>query len=145
MPEFITCANCNNEVTEDSDFCPHCGYFFKDTPLVHCETHFDQEATGVCIICRKIVCPRCREVKNRHIFCLKHCNVIVQEDWAAVFESRSIAEAELTKNFLESGGIESLTQNTGLRGRSRGLARVFVPIPEYQRAMKMLDELKVIN
>jgi hypothetical protein len=132
-------------VTEDSDFCPHCGFLFKDTPSVHCETHFDQEASGVCIICQKIVCPCCREIKNKHLFCLKHSNVVVQEDWAVVFESRSVAEAELTKNFLDSAGIESLTQNAGIRARSRGLARVFVPIPKYLDAMKMLDELRVIN
>jgi hypothetical protein len=144
MLELTTCANCNNEVTDDSDFCPHCGYLFKEAPPVHCETDLDQEATGVCIICQKLVCPRCREVRNNHLFCINHGNVVVREDWAVVFESRSTAEAELVKNYFDANSIQSLTQNVSLRARSRDLARVFVPIPEYLRAQKMLDELDKI-
>lgn len=145
MSELTTCANCNNEVTEDSDFCPHCGYLFKESPPVHCETDLDQEATGVCIICQKLVCPRCREVKNNRLFCVEHRDVKVQQDWVMVFESPSVVDVEMKKNFLDENGFQSVAQNLGMRVKSRGVARVFVPIPDYLRAKKMLEEVDEVK
>jgi hypothetical protein len=141
MAELTTCANCDNEVTEDSDFCPHCGYLFKDAPPVKCETDIDQEASGVCIICQKLVCPRCREVKNNRLFCVDHRTVVVEQDWAMVVDSRSIAEAEMRKNFLDENGFQTVGYNLGIRGRNRSTARVFVPIPDYLRAVELIKEI----
>ncbi len=141
MAELTTCANCNNEVTEDSDFCPHCGYLFKDAPPVKCETDLDREASGVCIICQKLVCPLCREVKNKRLFCLDHRAVVVEQDWAMVVQARSVADAEMRKNFLDENGFHTIAQNLGMRIRNRAAARVFVPIPDYLKAKEMLEEI----
>lgn len=141
MSEPTTCANCDNEVTEDSDFCPHCGYLFKDAPSVKCETDLDQEASGVCIICQKLVCPRCREIKYGRLFCMDHRTVVAEQDWAMVVESRSLVDAEMCKNYLDENGIQTVEQNLGIRVRNRGTARVFVPIPDYLRAKKLLEEI----
>jgi Putative prokaryotic signal transducing protein len=140
MAELVTCANCSNEVTDDSDFCPHCGYLFKEAPPVHCETDLGQEATGVCIICNKLVCPRCQEVQNKHLFCIEHCSVQVEQDWASVFESNNVVDVEMQKDYLESNGIQTVMQNFGMHIRHPGAIRLFVPIPDYLRAKKMLDE-----
>ncbi len=141
MSELTSCANCDNEVTEDSDFCPHCGHLFKDAPPVKCETDFGQEASGVCIICQKLVCPRCREVRNKRLFCIGHRSVMVEQDWAMIVESRSLADAEMRKNFLDENGFQTVAVNLGIRVRNRAAAKVFVPIPDYLRAKKLLEEI----
>ena len=141
MPDLTTCSNCSEEVTTDSDFCPQCGYLFKEAPVVHCERDFNQEASGVCIICQKVVCPRCREVRNHRLFCIEHKDVLVQENWALVFESHDVVDVELMKSYLDANGIQALVQNMGMRAKSRGSARVFVPIPEYLAAKKTLEEV----
>ena len=140
MDTLIKCPNCSDEITEDSDFCPHCGNLFKEAPPVHCETDLDQEATGVCIICQKLVCSRCQEVQNRRLFCPEHCNVQVEEDWALIVESRAAADVEMQKGYLESKGIQTTMQDFGLRLRHPGALRLFIPIPDYLRAKKILDE-----
>ena len=141
MSELTTCANCDKEVAEDSDFCPHCGYLFKDAPLAMCDTHHDSEASGVCIICQNLVCPRCREVRSKRLFCAEHRTVTVEQDWAMVIESPSLIDAEIQKSYLEDNGIQALGQSLGVRMKNRGTARVYVPIPDYLRSMKLLEEI----
>lgn len=62
-----------------------------------------------------------------------------------VVESRSISDAEMKKNFLEQNGLQSIVQNLGMRARSRGAIRVFVPIPEYLRAKNLLEEVEQVE
>jgi hypothetical protein len=80
----------------------------------------------------------------------------VEQDWAEVFRSTEIADAELVKSVLESAGQKVLVQNFNSMGfiwdgggdspisRSNinKPAKVFVPIPEYLDAVKMVEEWK---
>lgn len=152
-PELDKCGNCKAEVTTDSDFCPHCGVLFEHTPIVACETDFDQEAIGVCIICRKRVCERCCEVKSKRMFCPEHNKVEVSQDWARVFQADNMLETELMRAFLASLGIPVVMQERGAsyhgaligavdpraRERLRHPSKVFVPIPEYLKAIEHLQ------
>ncbi len=154
MSEFIQCPNCFGEVTPDSDFCPHCGLIFEEAGEVLCDTDPGQKAMGICIICRKVVCEKCGVGVNGRCFCLDHQHVEVRQDWAQIFESSEIAEAELVKSVMESTGHKVLVQNFNSigfvwdgggdspisRSNINKPAKVFVPIPEYLDAVKELAE-----
>ena len=154
MPEYEKCGNCGDEVTADSDFCPHCGVLFTESEKVFCDTHQDHPANGICIICRKLVCERCGARVHRRTFCLEHRDVEVQQDWALVYESTDINEAELAKSFLSSASFRLQVQNFNSIGYvwdgggdsalSRSAlskpAKIFVPIPEYLDARKAFQE-----
>lgn len=156
MNELTKCPQCSNEVTIDSDFCPHCGVLFSDAENVFCDEHPQQPATGVCIICRKVVCKECGIEVNGRNFCLEHQEVEVQQDWAEIFRSTEVAEAELVKSLLESAGHKVQVQNFNSIGfvwdgggdspisRSNigKPAKVFVPIPEYLDAVEGINEWK---
>ncbi|HEY6951392.1 MAG TPA: hypothetical protein VI758_03230 [Bacteroidota bacterium] len=119
-----------------------------------CETHQDREAIGVCIICRTLVCERCSSTVKGRTFCTDHREVEVQQDWALVFQSTEINDAELIKSILEKSQYRVLVQNFGSIGyawdgggdspQSRSNlsrpARVFVPIPEYLEAATTIQE-----
>ncbi|MBI2618649.1 MAG: hypothetical protein HYW57_01040 [Ignavibacteriales bacterium] len=78
----------------------------------------------------------------------------MEQDWALIFESPDINEAELIKSVLESVGQRVVVRNFGpnnvvWEGGGDSLfsrqalnrpAKVFVPIPEYEKAKLALDE-----
>jgi hypothetical protein len=154
MTQYDNCSQCSEEVTEDSDFCPHCGVLFAAAERELCENHRTINAIGVCIICRKLVCPQCSKIVHGRTFCLDHKSVEVQQDWATAFESTEINDAELIKSVLEKAQYRVLVQNFGSIGyawdgggdspQSRSNlsrpAKVFVPIPEYLEASKTVEE-----
>jgi hypothetical protein len=155
-PEYIECSNCGEEVTEDSDFCPHCGVLFAEAPSEKCDTHPGNAATAICIICRKTVCDECGKAVHGRNFCLEHKGIEVQQDWARAFQSTDINDSELVKSLLESNGFKVLVQNFApigyawdgggdspiSRSNLSKPAKVFVPIPEYLRAEETLKEWK---
>jgi hypothetical protein len=154
MSEYGKCPNCKGEVTLDSDFCPHCGILFEGSKDVFCDTHQQDAATGICIICRKLVCTRCSAKHGGRMFCADHAKVEVSQDWAMVFQSTEINDAELVKSVLEAVRHKVLVQNFGSVGyawdgggdspQSRSNlgrpAKVFVPIPEYIDAVRTIEE-----
>jgi hypothetical protein len=154
MDELTPCPNCSEEVTKDSDFCPHCGTLFSEAGEVICDEHPQQQASGVCIICRKVLCQECGVQVHGRIFCIAHRRVRVQQDWAEIFRSTEIADAELVKSVLESAGHKVQVQNfhsIGFiwdgggdspisRSNINKPAKVFVPIPEYLEAKKVTEE-----
>jgi hypothetical protein len=156
MSEYKNCHYCKNEVTEDSDFCPHCGALFAEAGNVCCDLHPLEPGTGVCIICRKLCCEECGAKVRGRFFCSAHRKVNVEEDWAEVFRSTDIAEAELVKSVLESAGQKVLVQNFNSigfiwdgggdssisRSNINKPAKVFVPIPEYVNAVQFVEEWK---
>jgi len=155
-PEYISCSSCNEEVTPDSEYCPHCGVLFESAAGEKCDTHPANPAQGICIICRKLVCEECGKVVHGRHFCLDHKSVEVQQDWARVFQSTEINDSGLVKAFLESNGFKVLGQNFApigyvwdgggdsaiSRSNISKPAKVFVPIPEYLRAEEALKEWK---
>jgi hypothetical protein len=156
MAAYIECNYCGEEVTEESDFCPHCGTLFAQAGTVVCDEHESVHAVCVCIICRKVCCEKCSVEVHGRSFCLLHRKVKVEQDWVEVFRSTEITEAELVKSVLESGGYKIITRNFNSIGFSwdgggdspvsrsnlNKPSRVFVPIPEYLEAVKYLEEWK---
>jgi len=148
MSILTNCSNCKEEITEDSDFCPHCGVLFDTTEKVMCDLHPQNIAQGVCIICRDVVCQECGVAVQGRVLCKEHKAVFVQQDWAEVFRSTDIAEAELIKSVLEASEYTVQTQNFNSigfvwdgggdssvsRSNINKPAQIFVPIPEYKNA-----------
>lgn len=151
---FEHCGRCNEEVTPDSDFCPHCGKLFERAGILSCPIHPGERAVGVCIIDREPGCGRCLKAVAGKFLCAEHQDVEVRQDWAAAFESSDINEAELVKSVLESNGFTVHVQNFNSIGfvwdgggdysLSRSNigkpAKVFVPIPEYLKAIEVIHE-----
>jgi len=153
---YIPCRHCAEEVTRDSDFCPHCGVLFEGASGAECDSHPGRTADGICIICRKLLCEGCRRIVRARCFCDEHREVEVQQDWGRVFQSTEINESELVRSFLESGGFKVLVQNftpigfvwdgggdsSISRSNLSKPAKIFVPIPEYLSAEAALREWK---
>ena len=156
MPELIKCHYCGGEITPDSDFCPHCGVLFAEAGEVFCDVHQQKPAASVCIICRKVCCDECGGKVRGRYFCSTHRKVKVEQDWAEVFRSTEIRDAELVKSVLESTGHKVLVHNFNSigfiwdgggdspisRSNINKPAKVFVPIPEYLDAVKEIADWK---
>ena len=156
MDKLIACTNCSDEITEDSDFCPHCGTLFAEAGAVFCDLHTLEPGAGVCIICRKLCCEECGVKVRGRFFCSAHRKVKVEQDWAEVFRSTEISDAELVKSVLESSGHKLQVHNFNSMGfiwdgggdspisRSNinKPAKVFVPIPEYLDALEEIADWK---
>jgi RNA polymerase subunit RPABC4/transcription elongation factor Spt4 len=152
MADLTDCPHCSEEITEDSDFCPHCGILLTEEKAF-CTLHAQDEATGICIICRQPVCRRCAAIVHRRTFCPEHKTIEVQQDWAMIFQSTEIVSAELVKSVLETAEFHVQVQNFASIGyawdgggdspQSRSNlgepAKVFVPIPEYLEAAKTMS------
>lgn len=152
MPEYVSCTTCGEEVTSDSDFCPHCGTLFAGSGQTVCDTHADRRGTAVCIICHRLLCEECSGIRDGRRFCSDHTSVKVQQDWAKVFQSTEINEAELVRSVLENAEFHVQVQNFNSIGfvwdgggdspQSRSNigkpAKVFVPIPEFLKAQALL-------
>jgi hypothetical protein len=152
--DLSPCPQCTEEVTSDSDFCPHCGVLFDEAGDVMCDLHPQIPAQGVCIICRNVVCPECGFDVLGRVVCAEHKAVTVQEDWAEVYQSTDITEAELIKSVLEVSGHKVQAQNFNSigfiwdgggdssisRSNINKPAQVFVPIPEYIDAKSIVAE-----
>jgi hypothetical protein len=156
MTDFIKCRHCGEEITADSDFCPHCGMLFAEAGKVFCDLHTLEPGAGVCIICRKLCCTDCGTQVHGRFLCSAHRKVRVEQDWAEVFRSTEISEAELVKSVLESTGHKLQVQNFNSigfiwdgggdssisRSNINKPAKVFVPIPEYLDAVEEIIEWK---
>ncbi len=154
MADLGTCAQSGGDVTPDRDFCPHCGQLLAPAGIRQCESHPEREARGVCIICHSLVCRSCSKRVIGKIFCTGHKDVEVVQDWANVFESAEAHEADLARSILESCGLKVQLQNAEAVGFIWGAGnesaisrsqinrpvKVFVPIPDYLRAIQHLAE-----
>ncbi|MFH0988916.1 MAG: hypothetical protein V1799_02760 [bacterium] len=159
MSELFTCHNCSGEVTEDSDFCPHCGLLFNSAQSAMCEIHTDQQAVGVCILCHQPVCKSCSSMTMGRTFCKPHDDIAVVEDWAMVFEATDIVDAGLARELLISNGFKVQVQNFNSigfvwdgggdsiisRSNLSKPAKVFVPIPDYFTALELLESWSESN
>ena len=155
MSEVIeNCPQCTEEVTAESDFCPHCGILFETAGSPQCQRHPDAAAIGVCIIDREPGCDRCLKSVQGKFLCVEHRAVEVRQDWASVFASNEINEAELVRVVLKENGVTVLEQNFNSvgfvldgggdspisRSNLNKAAKVFVPIPEFLNAKRLIDE-----
>jgi hypothetical protein len=148
------CPTCGSECSADSDFCPSCGAMFESAGQVACTRHPARPAIAVCVLCQETVCKDCAVSEHGRTLCKTHSLVKIEQDYALVYSSSDINDAELARAVLDSRGFDVVVRDfTPIgyvwdgagdspfsRSMLRKLAKVFVPIPDYMRAVVVLNE-----
>jgi hypothetical protein len=140
MNGLTTCGNCGDNVTVDSDYCPHCGILFDQAPPTACENHYDTQADGVCIICGKVLCDECLVKRNKRSFCADHCGVEVEGDGAVLCRCADPTQRTAIESRLKEESIDVFPVEQGTIFR-RPYTVLMVPIPDYLRAAGILDDM----
>lgn len=155
------CRYCKEELTEDSDYCPHCGYLFNEHLVITCGIHNDRAAIGVCVVCEKPLCSMCANAVSGRLLCADHSEVQIIGEWAGVFESLNQVDVELAKGLLEKEGVQCQTYTQSdvplaifsslispqwktYSHHGAYLLKLFVPLPELERAGKVLQDNHLI-
>jgi hypothetical protein len=146
------CDQCGGRVEPDSDFCVHCGIIFAEQ--IHCRTHPQNEAEGVCLICRIPFCGECGTTVNAVFLCQEHSTLRIVEGGASVFNSTDLPLAQIASQVLTESGyhpffvtrttvpvtnIGRLTRNTRV-----GPHMVIVPFDEFLAANEVLKKLDIL-
>lgn len=151
---LMNCPSCSTAISDDSDFCPSCGTLLVAAETVFCERHASHRAVAACIICSTPVCKTCVRVVGGRALCTDHAQVHVEQEWAMVYSSNEINDAELARAVLQEAGFKVVVRDflpigyvwdgAGDSSFSRLAlkkdAKVFVPIEEYLGASEALDE-----
>ncbi len=152
--ETIVCPKCKEAVSEESEYCIHCGALLKKDKLILCALHPDTVATAVCVLCQQPLCSACTiEVENRTV-CIFHQDVEILDDWAVIFQSTDITEAELIRAVLKENDFQVVVQNFDSigyawdgggespisRSNLNKPARILVPLWEYGDAEQCIEE-----
>ncbi len=125
-----------------------------DDGTVRCDTHGSRPAFAACVICAVPLCKDCVRISNGRALCDDHQQVIVEQDWALVYSSFEINDAELAKSVLEEAGFKVVTRDflpigyvwdgagdsAFSRSALRKPAKIFVPVQEFVNASEVLDE-----
>ncbi len=110
--EKLVCDACEEVVTDDVAFCPHCGIVQPwATDLygrLKCDVHPDREAEGCCVICRKALCAECASVRNGRFFCHNDEHVKSIFNWVVAYTAATEYEARMIKANLESAGVATM-------------------------------------
>ena len=100
------CAFCENEISEDLDFCPYCGSLFIED--VKCINHTNTEANGVCLICEEPYCKECGKFTGKKFLCSIHKEYEIYEGMAKVFGSNDNIHCNYLADMLRQEGINAL-------------------------------------
>ena len=155
------CGNCENEITDDSEFCSYCGALFLENS--YCDNHSEKEANGVCVICRRPYCSECGSFINKQFLCEKHSEYEIYEGMCRVFGSVNQMEVEYAMDCLKKsdfhpfiysrkispislGGPDySLSRASGdFRTHLINEIKLMVPLPEAIDAEKILHDLEML-
>ena len=108
----------------------------------------------MCVICQQPFCSSCVKWIDGKALCADHVTVKIEQDFALVYSSSDINDAELARAILDSRGFhvvvrdfnpigyvwEGAGDSAFSRSALRKLAKIFVPIPDYLRAIVVLNE-----
>ena len=97
------CTNCRFEADNDSDYCPCCGTLFIEN--VKCETHPDDKAEGVCVICGNPFCSNCGHSVNNIFLCNEHDGYEIYEGMARVFGTSDEIQIQYVNKYLEENDL----------------------------------------
>ena len=158
--EFFICDNCENEVSSDSDFCPHCGSLFVED--ASCINHPDVSAEGACVICCEAFCEQCGANVDDVFICNQHDSLEFIDGMVRVFGTNDVVQVEFAKDCLEKNGLHpfifskkaspmhlggsdySLFRASGEKpGNSINEVKLLVPAGETLDALRSLKELEL--
>lgn len=104
----VACHRCRNTVDEKDQYCRYCGILFVEG--IPCTHHPEEEARGVCVICKKPFCPQCIDTVSEVSFCFEDNQYTFVGHWVVVHESGMEWEAQMVKDYLESNGISCMIE-----------------------------------
>ncbi len=154
------CTNCSFEADDDSDYCPRCGTLFIEN--IKCETHSNDKAEGVCVICGKPFCDKCVYPVNNIFLCNEHDGYEIYEGMARVFGTSDEIQIQYVKSCLEEnsfhpfiyskkstpmqlGGNDKTLINLSDSGEEKILneLKLLVPCSEVLEAEKLISEINI--
>ena len=157
-----SCKNCNQEIEDDSEYCPRCGTIFMND--VFCIIYTDVEATGVCVICADPYCNICGNHHKKVFLCEPHLKHEIYEGMAKVFGTSDEVEIQHLKSILEESGLHpfiysrksspmhlggtdySLFRASGdFNGHIINEIKLMVPCGEVLEAEKLISEIENQN
>ena len=97
------CSYCENEISDDSDYCPRCGTLITEN--VKCKLHELVDAEGVCLICSQPYCSDCGDYLKKVFLCNKHNSYEVFEGYVRIFGSSDHLQCEFVKSCLEQNSL----------------------------------------
>jgi hypothetical protein len=110
--ERLVCESCEEPITEEATFCPHCGVLLgwsaEGNTEIFCADHKETGAVGRCVICGKPVCEECAHRHQGKIFCSNDEHEKMAFNWVSVRTSNTEYEAAMMKSNLEGAGIEAI-------------------------------------
>lgn len=153
MKNKVACKNCLTKLRNGQKFCDLCGVIVsvdKENDFeIECETHTEQRANGICVICSKPVCSECEVQSAGKILCNDPEHRILLQEWSVMYEPDSEFEAKAVVRNLADGGIEaksfSLHDHIATYGLGENRVRVFVRKSENEKAKALLKELNLTD
>ncbi|NIO00795.1 MAG: hypothetical protein GTO42_01435 [Candidatus Latescibacteria bacterium] len=152
------CPHCKSMASMSDDFCPKCGYPFKEE--IFCTNHPKDAAEGACIICCSGYCSICGGWTSGLFLCAAHSDYEIYQGMARVYGISDAAQAQHAANCLEQahlhpflysrkatqislGGPEyTLFRSSGeYDGHIINEIKAMVPVQEVIRAEKILRDL----
>jgi len=110
--ELLLCDSCEEPITDEATFCPHCGVLLgwseeADEDIL-CVEHKKEPAVGRCVMCGKPVCETCAVRRQGRIFCKNDEHVKMAFDFISVATTATKYEAEMMRSNLEGAGIDAV-------------------------------------
>jgi hypothetical protein len=151
--ERLLCKSCEEPITDETTFCPHCGVlrgrFAEASPEnadVMCAEHTKTEAVGRCVMCGKPVCEACAHRRQGRFFCPNDEHEKMAFDWVSVRTTNTEYEAEMVKANLVGAGIETtvLSQRDRMFFTTMGdvaVTEVMVRKEKAKDAREILEEI----
>jgi hypothetical protein len=116
---------------------------------VECESHPDNRAVGLCVICGRPVCSDCEVKSAEKILCSDPAHKIMLQEWHVMYQPNSEFEAEALVRNLADGGIEaktfSLHDHIAMHWLNENRVLLFVRKSEDEKAKEFLKELNLIS
>lgn len=104
--ESYICTICDNDISENMDFCPYCGNLFLED--AKCINHKDIPGIGVCLICEEPMCNECGGYVNEKFLCTLHENYEIYEGMAKVYGSSDAVHCNYLADLLKQDNIQAL-------------------------------------
>ena len=148
-----SCKNCSADLQKGYEFCHLCGSLVESSEdhgiPVECETHPDQRAIGICVVCGRPLCSECGIKRTGKFLCDDPEHTILLQDWCVMLQPDSEFEAEAVVRNLADGGIEvkafSLHDHVAASWLKENSVLVFVRTSEHEKAKTLLKELNLID
>ncbi|MCX7984899.1 MAG: DUF2007 domain-containing protein [Bacteroidetes bacterium] len=152
--ESLRCQQCEEPNAVDSEYCIYCGTILNKSQLILCAFHPDRLAQCVCVLCQQPLCETCSIHVDKRVLCTFHQDVELVEDFAIIYTSSDVTEADLIRAVLEENGFQVVVQNfdsiaymwdgggdsSVSRSNLSKPARVLVPLWEYADAEQCIEE-----